>query len=467
MNTHTRKTIGNSTRNPGRFLGTSLATSAAALITAAGLAAPAASQSGDSTQPDAQKSTQKDAQRDDRQSTADVRSPSELRTVYNFQKMSSILGSTVESMDDTELATIEDLVFDSGSGKISHVVVLANDFLGLGGDRLAIPYEAFRVSLKHGTFLLPVTDEQAENFGELVPAGWTRFESGDIESEIADLNAVDRNSYPTSLSIAMRDDPDMTTLEGTVDKLHRSHYAHGGQMMTLDLRTKGTDGGDSASTITRNVVLGPTWYLTSRENPLQRGERVSIEAVELSDSEATGFAATHIARDRGDIALWTDDGNKAWDDDRERARTKQYIAASEILDALVRSHDDSVGDFDDAVIETGSGMVAMLMLDPNDNLLGIGDELKCVPWDLASFYAGTVALDASSETLEKCQPMPENVTIVRSTAPLEPIYGVVGLRVAEFPLREYEHDLTPSNTVVPRDRDTSMPTRDREQKRGG
>lgn len=85
-----------------------------------------------------------------------------------------------------------------------------------------------------------------------------------------------------------------------------------------------------------------------------------------------------------------------------------------------------------AIIECSSGQVAFLAIDPNENVLGLGDDLHLVPWSVSRVYADTVALDASREMIVNSAAMPDDIAELESRSNWSNAYRVFDVDTPKF-----------------------------------
>lgn len=356
--------------------------------------------------------------------------------VYNFQRLSTLMGSEIIARDGTEVATIDDLVLDRGSGDVSHVVTLSNDILGLGGDRVAIPYEEFGFEPNERLLTLDLTTQQLESFGEQTPDTWVRMESGDVD---ASLQLVKRASQdkPNADTIPWRrmlnDEAPTMAVSGEVVSVDRVSVENN-EMIVLGLKDE--------SGAVRNVATGPSWFVLDPGNGIHRGAMVDATVVALGADRSYGFAACDFETDDASVTLWTDDWKPVWRFSDGAADRSGLITATELIGMDARSNDDTAGEIQDAVLELNAGKVAMMLLDPNDNLFGIADDLRCVPWSVSSIGSTRVHIDATTEMLKQCTAAPDDLTLISTPVTLQPVYEAFDVYVVEFEPREKSDDET-------------------------
>lgn len=402
----------------------SIPTLALTLACSAGLALPTLAQSS-STDRD-RKQTQN--QMNDQKANAP--------RVYNFQRLSTLMGSEIIARDGTEVATIDDLVLERGSGEVSHIVTLSNDILGLGGDRVAIPYDEFGFDPAERLFTLDLTKQQIESFGEKTPNSWVRIESGDVDASLQMIKRASQDR-PDAATIPWRsmlnDDAPTMAVSGEVVSVDRVSIANN-EMIVMGLKDE--------SGAVRKVATGPSWFVLDPDNGIHRGAMVDATVVALGTDRSYGFAACDFETDDASVTLWTDDWKPAWRFTDDAADRSGLVTASELIGMDARSNDDTAGEIQDGVLELGSGKLAMMLLDPNENLFGIGDDLKCVPWSVSSVGMNRVHIDATTDTLKQCTAAPDDLTLISTPVTLQPVYEVFDVYVVEFEPRQKSDDET-------------------------
>lgn len=74
-----------------------------------------------------------------------------------------VTGTEIRNAKDQWLGTIDDVVFDPQSGKISLVVVERGGFLGMGEDHVVVPWAALRATRNLNAFVLNVDEQVMKN----------------------------------------------------------------------------------------------------------------------------------------------------------------------------------------------------------------------------------------------------------------------------------------------------------------
>ncbi|MGJ4888818.1 PRC-barrel domain-containing protein [Bradyrhizobium sp. HKCCYLRH3099] len=69
-------------------------------------------------------------------------------------------GTAVYGADDTKIGTIERVMIDKLSGRVSYVVLGFGGFLGLGNDHYPLPWQSLKYDTRLGGYVTGVTEDQ-------------------------------------------------------------------------------------------------------------------------------------------------------------------------------------------------------------------------------------------------------------------------------------------------------------------
>ncbi|GLH75610.1 photosystem reaction center subunit H [Bradyrhizobium sp. SSBR45G] len=69
-------------------------------------------------------------------------------------------GTAVYGADDTRIGTIERVMIDKLSGRVSYAVLAFGGFLGLGNEHYPLPWQALKYDTRLEGYVTGVTDEQ-------------------------------------------------------------------------------------------------------------------------------------------------------------------------------------------------------------------------------------------------------------------------------------------------------------------
>lgn len=81
-------------------------------------------------------------------------SMSDTQGPRSFLPASKVLGSQVHNPAGDELGSIEELLFDPGTGSIVYAVLSSGGFLGIGDKRFPVPWRVLRIDSRGTEFIL-------------------------------------------------------------------------------------------------------------------------------------------------------------------------------------------------------------------------------------------------------------------------------------------------------------------------
>lgn len=76
---------------------------------------------------------------------------------------SSLSGDSVVNRPGEDLGKIEDIMLDTGSGRVAYAVLSFGGFLGMGDKLFAIPWEALELDTVNKRFILDTSKDRLEN----------------------------------------------------------------------------------------------------------------------------------------------------------------------------------------------------------------------------------------------------------------------------------------------------------------
>ena len=76
---------------------------------------------------------------------------------------STLIGATVKNPEGEDLGSIQELLIDPQSGRVSAAVLSVGGVLGMGAKRVAVSWETFRSGLGEGEIVAALSKEQLEN----------------------------------------------------------------------------------------------------------------------------------------------------------------------------------------------------------------------------------------------------------------------------------------------------------------
>jgi sporulation protein YlmC with PRC-barrel domain len=335
------------------------------------------------------------------------------------------------------IANVTDIIIDRGTGRIDYLVLKTDTTFGLGGRMVLVPYPEFRLDpASKDRFVLASTAEQLKSLPEYTAKSWSDLKqtTGSSEDELhrrlAAEAAVPSDPYAGGLTAAKK-----MHLEGKIRSVDRVETSTFGEQTQVTV--------EAADGSTKNVTLGPSWFVNSSGAAPMRGDVVVIDALELPRDPDQLFAAVESRigdrslklRDAKGTAVWTK-GTVESDGQTYSSSYSRSVLASTIYGATVDCRGNECGKVADLIVESQSGTVAFLSIDPNENFLGIGDAKRLVPWSVASFaLAGTVRMDASKEMILASPETPANADSLNSGNHLERAYKAYDTKAPRYERR--------------------------------
>lgn len=320
--------------------------------------------------------------------------------------LDAMRGVALENPNGESLGEISDFMIDQSTGTLIYAIADVGGFLGLGEKSIAIPYHEIRWTRDHERAIVEMTEEQADRTPEF-DATRTDVESDawrvDFESIYGWVGWDDTDDDPYLNRLSQHE---ATTLEGSVVDVNRGEDVGDTEQVVVTIRTR--DGAE------RRVILGPAHYVMGATNPPMRGDWASIEAYRVED-DARWIARTYAAGAKT-LTLRDGNGNGAWLSKagsrpaNDRGYTRFALADALIGDEVTANLED-VGEVQDLIFDRISGTVVFLILDPDENFLGIADTLRMIPWPaVATINDDRVVLDATNSMVHSARVFPDDAS---------------------------------------------------------
>lgn len=347
---------------------------------------------------------------------------------YVFQSADDLLGTTLKNAQGDELATIDDLVVDRGTGRIEAVVIREGGFLGFGGTHVAIPFDAFGLDKANQTLTLNASENMLEGDDKTLPTGWERLEDDwdeDLNSLTVSRDAMTITEKPVDRDIKTK------TISGTITEIDRIDLGDKRHWLAVRIGEGGNESGNETNGDAKKggqwVVLGPAWYSTGGVGAPVRGQRIEVEAFNGHGSKMHAKSATID----GERVRYRDDNmNPMWTNRVPRSASEwspsPMVLLTNVLDENViwgRS-DDEVGEVTDAVIELSTGHLAVLAIDPNGDWWGQDEGPRAVPFDITRVGQDHITLDATRTMLGGAEVLPEDVRSMTMPRTQEAVFVV-------------------------------------------
>ncbi|MEZ6235717.1 MAG: PRC-barrel domain-containing protein [Phycisphaerales bacterium] len=363
------------------------------------------------------------------QSGAVVETPVLIRT-------ERLRGTGIVNDNAVTVAQCSDFIFHRGTGRVEYVVLADGGILGIGGKQVAVPLATFGFDHAENRFRLDVTPEVIDQAAEFLPGEWVPIEGDDWAATLAARHSgwlegqtVDRRDpFATVVQNA-----EVVRLSGRIDAVHRKDNAFGDEQVEIDVRN---DEG-----IVRRVVLGPSWFVMGTSSAPMRLDPVELEVYELPRDTQGRLLARSGTIDGERVALRDGDGHPHWDsvrpDDSRGSEsdvgvTSPWMLVSDLVGLEAYARDEYGGEIDDVVIELNSGQITLLYLDPDENILGIADTQRVVPWPVIAVGQEAVRIDADREMILNSQAAPDDLPAWAGDRGLERAYRPFGIEIPQF-----------------------------------
>lgn len=343
--------------------------------------------------------------------------------LLHFARADTLIGSELRNRSSDSIGTISDFIVDRGSGHIAYAIVKSGDILGFGGKSIALPYEELRYMTATTSFQTTLTEEQLQRRTEFIPENWDTLEDrGWLESAATWFNDEDEDRAEAAMRLAISGGEPIE-IDGRVTRVERNSYlGHEQVYITVE---------DSEQE-RHSLILGPSWYVMGLEDSVSQGDEVDLNAYAYKNN----YIVTDGRINNKRVAFRDDQGNGAWDA-KSTNRLSRFVLLSDLTGMRVELVGSTVGEIQTSVIEGDSGQVAMLALDPNENLFGLGDQLSLIPWAATSLPAGSyVLINGNQAKLERALTMPEDLSTLRTRSSVRNAYEVFGVEIPRFEARD-------------------------------
>lgn len=86
--------------------------------------------------------------------------PTDMRETGNLIGSDKVEGTAVYGADSTKIGSIERVMIDKISGKVSYAVLGFGGFLGLGNDHYPLPWQSLKYDTELGGYITGITEQQ-------------------------------------------------------------------------------------------------------------------------------------------------------------------------------------------------------------------------------------------------------------------------------------------------------------------
>lgn len=358
----------------------------------------------------------------------------EMEKVRNADLLyySSIEGMELLDSQGETLGTVEDLLFESGTGDILGIVLSRGGLMGIGADTILV--SATEVSFTRDALKTnSLTAAELKDRPEFDPSIWKAGYNPSVDEVTWWDTAMDTLGFGEDDRTSEHADmggKSPKTVTGTI--AHRLTRTQDGESMTslvLDI-----DEGTSEADRNGIVVLAPTWFLAEHGISPTIGESVTLQVQPMRDQDgrayyrATSYMTNHSdnadntrkrnpdsrdAKQARGVTLYNSNA-PAWLDIDSRtamqARAKRIVLMSSLVGNGISTEGDDSGEVQDFLINIDDKRAIAASIDPNENFLGLADTLHLIPLGSTRVLSeGDLRLDISRETLLNAPEAPSDV----------------------------------------------------------
>lgn len=95
----------------------------------------------------------------------------QMATKGNLVRAEELKGMTVRNMQGEELATVQDAIVNTSTGKVDYVILQRGGVAGIGGDMIPVPINSFQVT-KDKRLVLNMSKDRLEKAPTLAKTDW-------------------------------------------------------------------------------------------------------------------------------------------------------------------------------------------------------------------------------------------------------------------------------------------------------
>lgn len=227
------------------------------------------------------------------------------RTNLRLHRAKDLMGSDLNGTDNKSIGTIRDFIVDRGSGEIVFAVVGSGGVMGMGGTQYAIPFEQLVWSENDDAFRTSMTKEQLQSRTAL-PDDWNNLRDTSWMRNITGWGGDRDSTYATDEAIAAATSrAQAEEIRGRIVSIDRDSERFGSENVVVEIETEEGD--------RKEVVLGPSWFVSGHQSAPLRGQTVVLKAKEYN-----GTWYGWSAGERGnELMLRNEDGSPAWRSERD------------------------------------------------------------------------------------------------------------------------------------------------------
>lgn len=346
-----------------------------------------------------------------------------------FVRGTSLLDTTVQSVNGDTLGEVADLVLVRETGDPELLILERGGLLGIGSRLIGLPMSATDLTSFRDTGVVRASPspEQLDAYEDSLAAdvpgdaqrSWKRQADRIYGNTITEVRELVNDPFGRDLDTA-----DLRSLSGTIEDVRRETRLAGEYIvLTVDGSSRDWD-----------VTCGPAWFVMNQSVTPSIGDRVDVRAFERMNDNYDLVAHT-LTIDGRRLELRDRSGTPKWRLGEDTKQTKPAARSqggrmllSSLLGAPVHSGETATAEVDDVLIEVHSRTAPMLILTFDgrpDRVLPRTREVRFEPGPI-------VTTDYAPDKIAEAIEMPSELSSVEGARTLESIYAHFGNDVPEF-----------------------------------
>lgn len=352
-----------------------------------------------------------------------------------FIRVAKARGMTVANSASESLGTIDDLVIDRGSGRVAYIVLRSGAILGLGGKDVVVPYSSLGWDDVEKHVTLNATKEQIKAWPEFNADRWAKG-SRDEDSLARSLANQYYPSSDTGRSDGSRQAGSEERIVGRVTRIDRRSNTQGRpEELLVTVVSEGNK--------TDQVIIGPSWYTSGNGVYLHRDAPIDLRVAREDRAGESVLVARSVTMNNREVPMYDAGGRPMWLGSASESKgafiTTPFVLAREVEGKSVDCRGEKCGKVSDIIFECTSGSTSFISIDPDQNLLGIGDTKRLVPWTvITALSKDAVMIDASRTMITNAPPTPSDLKELSANGMYRGVY-----KGYDIPVPAYERTRQP------------------------
>jgi sporulation protein YlmC with PRC-barrel domain len=243
-------------------------------------------------------------------------------------RISKIKGEALMSNDGRDLGKVDDVIVDTSTGKIALVCVTFGGVMGIGSDKVCMPWPAFDVNKEGRLYTVNVDKEQLRSAPKIESRDWAELrQTGFVSNVYGHFGMQDRWSdagqnrvygtndgrNPDRMNSGKYAEYDRAYINGHAKEISGRVVSVSDELAMSSGPTCAVVTVDTGSGATTKVHLAPMSYLAEKNLMIRTGDRVTIKGREATIDGKNVLIASEVTRESGQpITFRNSDGSTNW-----------------------------------------------------------------------------------------------------------------------------------------------------------